>query len=166
MPNLSWRLQAQNISVEINTFQLMLFLIKNRCHNSFGTLLWLVPCLIYNYLEECLRQATEMGSLCKLQYESNFKWHFGNPSKHLFGILLHLPSTQKSSSSQHRAETMPCHRLKPWDGCFDELGLGAGSSTHPPVLAGVTCIYEEILSFTCGRNFCVGGGEVSERLWK
>lgn len=57
---------------------------------------------------------------------------------------------------------MPCHGLKPWDGCFDEIGLGAGSSTHPPVLAGVTCVYEEILSFMCGRNFCIGGGEVRD----
>lgn len=160
MLNVSQRLPAQNISVELNTFQLLLFLIKNRCHNSFDTLIWLVPCLIYNYLEECLRQATEMGSLCKLQYESNFKWHFGNPSKDFFGILLHFPSTRKSSGSQHRDNAMPWIETMGWVPWWAR----AGNSTHPPVLAGVTCVCEENLSFIRGWSFCVGVVEV--RLWE
>lgn len=125
MLNVSRRLPAQNISVELNTFQLLLFLIKNRCHNSFDTLLWLVPCLIYNYLEECLRQATEMGSICKLQYESDFKWHFGNPSKHFFlnSVSFSIHTEELRLPTQSRDNAMPWVGTMGW--CFGELGQGA-----------------------------------------
>jgi len=94
-----------------------------------------MPCFIYTYLEECLRQASKIWSLCKLQYKSNFKTRLAiQVSINLEICYVFYPRrrTRALNTKQRERHAVDSNQ---GDECFTELQLGAGCSTHPSMLA-------------------------------